>query len=213
LVVGCEPDFYGWNLDGARDYVRWKGLESKVLLVCADGTTLPFASETFDIAVMNDVCDHIKELDRALGECYRILQPGGQVLITFIPWYHPGGFHLIDYIPIPYAHLLFDEAVLIELLLGLAAENPKVADSLPGLKRNPPPESLDELGLILSRVTIHKFERIVACVPFRVRLFRLAGFGPRVGNPVLRGILDIGLHIPLLREIVTSRIDCILEKP
>ena len=174
---------------------------------------LPFTDRSFDLIISNNVFDHIIELSKALEECYRVLQPGGQVVITFTPWYHPGGFHLKDYIYVPYANLLFSEKALLDVLLDMAAENPKVADSIPGLKRNPPPTSFDEMGLVLSRVTVRKFKKLLRGTKFRVVYLELASFGQKTQNPVLKAVLDLLTKVPLINEFFTSRIDCILEKP
>jgi len=212
-VVGCDRNYEGWPLENAKGYVRYKGHWGKVLLVQGDGARLPFKAHSFDLIISNDVFDHIIELSEALQECYRVLKPGGQVVITFIPWYHPSGFHLMDYICIPYANLLFNEKVLLDVLLDLAAENPRIADSIPGLKGNPPPTSFDEMGLVLSRVTVIKFRKILQGTKFRVAYLELTGFDQKTKNPVLRAVLDSLTKIPLINELFTSHIDCILEKP
>ena len=212
-VVGCDRNDEEWPLENAKGYVRYKGLWGKVLLVQGDGVMLPFTDRSFDLIISNNVFDHIIELSKALEECYRVLQPGGQVVITFTPWYHPGGFHLKDYIYIPYANLLFSEKALLDVLLDMAAENPKVADSIPGLKRNPPPTSFDEMGLVLSRVTVSKFKKLLRGTKFRVAHLELASFGQKTQNPVLKAVLDLLTKVPLINEFFTSRIDCILEKP
>lgn len=45
-----------------------------------------FPSESVDLAVCLDVLEHIPNYDLALEECYRVLKPGGQLLIT-VPFY------------------------------------------------------------------------------------------------------------------------------
>ena len=212
-VVGMDRNYEEWPLENARGYVRHKGLQDRVFLALADGAVLPFKTGAFDLVVLNDVLDHIIDTADALDECYRVLKPGGQACITFIPWYHPGGFHLMDYIPIPYANLLFSERTVVQLLLDIAAGNPKVADSIPGLKRNPPPTSFDEMGLVLSRVTVSKFKKLLRGTKFRVAHLELASFGQKTQNPVLKAVLDLLTKVPLINEFFTSRIDCILEKP
>ena len=212
-VVGCDRNYEEWPLENAKGYVRHRGLWGKVLLVQGDGAMLPFKAHSFDLIVSNDVFDHIIELSKALEECYRVLQPGGQVIISFIPWYHPGGFHLMGYIYVPYANLLFSEKALLDVLLDMAAENPKVADSIPGLKRNPPPTSFDEMGLVLSRVTVRKFTKLLRGTKFRVAYFGLTSFGRKTPNPVLKAVLDLLTKVPLINELFTSRIDCVLQKP
>jgi len=213
MVVGCDRNNEGWPLRNARAYLEYKGLRQVVPLVQGDAVVLPFADATFDLVALNDVCDHIVGLSQALQECYRVLAPGGHVAITFIPWHHPGGFHLMDYIPIPYANLVFSERAVVETLVEMAAQDPAVAASISGLKRNPPPTTLDEVGITLSRVTIRQFQRMLDETDFNVRHFELVGFGRKSKNRLLAGMLDSLTRIPLVKELLTSRINCLLEKP
>ena len=46
--------------------------------------TLPFAADSFDVVLCNDVLEHVESIDRALAEITRILRPGGR-LIGFVP--------------------------------------------------------------------------------------------------------------------------------
>ena len=48
---------------------------------------LSFASEGFDLIVSNDVLEYVASPIRALTQCYRVLKPTGEMLIT-IPFHH-----------------------------------------------------------------------------------------------------------------------------
>lgn len=213
LVVGCDRNYEGWPLRTARAYLQHQGLQGVVPLLQGDAVVLPFEDEAFDLIALNDVCDHIVGLPQALQECYRLLAPGGHLAITFIPWYHPGGFHLMDYVPVPYANLVFSERAVVEILLETAARDPAVGHSIPGLKQVPPPATFDEMGIVLSRVTVRGFKRGLGETDFKVRYLRLIGFGQKTGHRVLAVLLDSLVRIPLANELFTSRINCLLEKP
>lgn len=43
---------------------------------------LPFKNSTFDIIIMNQVIAHLRNPQKALKESYRLLKPGGKILIT-----------------------------------------------------------------------------------------------------------------------------------
>ena len=49
-------------------------------------TTLPFADDHFDLAVCLDVIEHIEDEQGALRELYRVVRPGGSLLIA-VPAY------------------------------------------------------------------------------------------------------------------------------
>jgi len=86
LDVGCGSKPYE-QLYGSTEYV---GLEydtpqnraSKRADHFYDGETFPFADGEFDSAVANEVFEHVFNPDRFLNEVYRVLKPGGMVLMT-----------------------------------------------------------------------------------------------------------------------------------
>lgn len=48
----------------------------------ADALSLPFGDESFDRIVASEVMEHIPDDERALGELYRVLKPGGTLAVT-----------------------------------------------------------------------------------------------------------------------------------
>jgi ubiquinone/menaquinone biosynthesis C-methylase UbiE len=44
---------------------------------------IPFPSENFDVALMDDVLEHVRDPEEVLRECHRILRPGGILLARF----------------------------------------------------------------------------------------------------------------------------------
>jgi SAM-dependent methyltransferase len=65
-----------------RDYVlnpQWFG---SVILDMPDGK-IPFAAESFDIVVNNQVMEHVEDMELTLSELHRVLKPGGIVLSVF----------------------------------------------------------------------------------------------------------------------------------
>jgi ubiquinone/menaquinone biosynthesis C-methylase UbiE len=98
LDVGCGT---GTNLEllaahagqvAGADF-RPEGLErrarsnSAAWLVRADTTRLPFASSSFDAVTALDVLEHVDD-EAALSEIYRVLRPGGTIVVTVpaMPW-------------------------------------------------------------------------------------------------------------------------------
>lgn len=87
LDVGCgikpyqelfDLDFY-WGIDilggGHSD-------EAKECALFFDGKTLPVKSSSVDKVISNQVLEHVFTPDRFMGEIYRILKPGGLLLLT-----------------------------------------------------------------------------------------------------------------------------------
>ncbi len=52
----------------------------------SDAHTLPFQDDKFDVAVATQVYEYVPDIDRALGELFRVLKPGGRVLILDTDW-------------------------------------------------------------------------------------------------------------------------------
>ena len=213
MVVGCDRNYEEWPLRNARAYLEHRGLREVVPLVQGDAVVLPFEDDAFHLIALNDVVDHVVGLSQALEECYRVLAPGGHVAITFIPWLHPGGFHLMSYIPMPYANLVFSERAVVRTLVEMASRDPGIASSISGLRREPPPETMDDLGIVLSRVTVRRFKRAVRESGFIVRSLALVGFGHKSSHRPVGAALDSLARLPLVDEVLTSRVNCLLEKP
>ena len=70
-VTGCE--YYDEALAMA-----WPGFEK----VCADGANLPFPDNAFDVVGLFDVIEHLPDERDTLKEAYRVLRPGGLVVVT-----------------------------------------------------------------------------------------------------------------------------------
>jgi ubiquinone/menaquinone biosynthesis C-methylase UbiE len=51
-------------------------------LVCADAIELPFTDECFDAALCSAALHHFENPDQALVELHRVLQDGGELLLT-----------------------------------------------------------------------------------------------------------------------------------
>jgi SAM-dependent methyltransferase len=53
-----------------------------VTFVCGDATRLEFPDRSFDAVTMFDVIEHVPDDRRALGEAFRVLKPGGYLLLS-----------------------------------------------------------------------------------------------------------------------------------
>jgi ubiquinone/menaquinone biosynthesis C-methylase UbiE len=69
-------------VEAARERVLSLGRPLLVDALVADAQELPFADDSFDIAMANHMLYHVPDPSRALGELARVLRPGGVVLAT-----------------------------------------------------------------------------------------------------------------------------------
>lgn len=73
-------------------------LPSKSSIIRADGQNLPFQSASFELVFALDLVEHLynDQLERLLSEVYRILVPGGRLIVHTMPniWYYRYGYPL-----------------------------------------------------------------------------------------------------------------------
>lgn len=79
----------GWTVVGmdiAAEMLRAaRRVGGHQLIVATDITNLAFAENSFDAIFSNSTLDHFSTTDQitiSLGECYRILKPGGRLILT-----------------------------------------------------------------------------------------------------------------------------------
>lgn len=83
-------------------------------LFAGDMTRIPLESESFDVAVSLEVCEHIQFDVTAMQEAHRILRPGGRFIMS-VPGnrHHPCYMELIGH----YRH--YTQPALVEILKGV----------------------------------------------------------------------------------------------
>lgn len=98
--IGCG---YGRNRKPVEEVGgTWVGVEpfeGGAHTVVADAENLPFDDNTFDVAIMDAVLEHIPDASKAFAEVARVLKPGGVFIgyVAFMECFHE----------ISYSHLSF----------------------------------------------------------------------------------------------------------
>ena len=108
-----------FGLEVESDRAR-QALPTATGIVQAVGESLPFADDSFDCVLSNEVIEHVLDDRQALSEMARVTRPGGRVVI-FCPnrWYpveqhgifwrgryHFGNIPLVNYLPDPWRNRL-----------------------------------------------------------------------------------------------------------
>jgi SAM-dependent methyltransferase len=168
------------------------------------GEHIPLPDASVDVITSYDVFEHVESLPRTLAECFRVLRPGGTLYAVFPPFYHPtGGSHLHGYVsnsPLP--NVLFSCAALRCAIAEIMDERGSVWR---------PTERPGDVLPSVNGTTIAAFNRMLSRMPFSEKKVRLEPLKSR-SLRWLNALPRFGTHVPLLREICTSRIECALTK-
>ena len=75
-LVGIDNDDRA--LKDARKFIG----DNKVKLISADANKLPLAGSSFDKVIISEVIEHVESEQKVLSEIYRVLKPGGIMVLT-----------------------------------------------------------------------------------------------------------------------------------
>jgi hydroxymethylpyrimidine/phosphomethylpyrimidine kinase len=74
IKYGVEPAV------GMAKLARKRGIKVKI----GSAEAVPYPNEKFDMVLLSTVLSYVNDAQKAIDEAYRILKPGGQVIISFI---------------------------------------------------------------------------------------------------------------------------------
>ena len=141
----------------------------------------------FDLIISQNAMEHFRDPRTVLAQMKRVLAPGGSILITFgPPWYAPYGGHMYFFTRLPWVSLLFSERTVMRVRARFRDD---------GATR------YDELAEGLNRMSLAKFERLVAEEGFIVASRR---------DDHVRQMTWLG-RLPLVRELFTVQVSCVLR--
>jgi SAM-dependent methyltransferase len=94
IAAQLNPGHRFVGVDWSADAMR-QASERGLTLVRAgvDGASLPLASEAADVVIMSELIEHLVDTDLALEQAWRILKPGGSLLLStpnLAAWYNRG---------------------------------------------------------------------------------------------------------------------------
>jgi len=90
LDIGCDDTDIGASLFSSKS--KYLGLDpfasdNNKFKVIGVGEKLPFKSGIFDVVLFNTSLDHILDYNTAIEEAYRVLKPGGVLVISILIWH------------------------------------------------------------------------------------------------------------------------------
>jgi SAM-dependent methyltransferase len=145
-------------------------------------------AKKYDIVLSLGSMEHFRDPRAELARMCGLA--GQELIISFAePWYSPYGTHLNGTTRIPWLNLIFSEKTL------LSVRN-LYPDGSDGAKR------IEDVRGGLNKMTVRRFEQLVSSAP-----------GMKVEYLWLRGVkgLPVVTHLPLVRELMTSALTCILR--
>jgi len=178
-------------------------------LVVADAAAMPFADNSFDLAISTYTFEHLADPAGVLGEVQRVIKPGREVFISFPPYFSPWGAHLTDWIHFPWCQVLFSEKALLNVARAID-ETEHIHASLPEFAR------IELTGAAelphVNKLTVRDFERFLKASSLEIlcKIHRPVGLDM---IRILRPILSLTTRIPVLREMFTSSVVLIGRKP
>jgi SAM-dependent methyltransferase len=218
LSLAEEADFVvGLDLearfrDSGTRLAREKGVD-RVAFVQGDGARLPFADGAFDVVFSHSVLEHVASAEGYLGECHRVLRPGGVLYLSTAPYLSLAGAHLPRLlVPVP-LHLIVGRRRAFAAFCWLARRAPwalrekKEANTFVALAE----QGLTKQDDLLQSVTLERLRGWFRQAGFRVLhedrhvtgFFRHAFPGP------LRRVLE---KTPFARDVMVGHVQCVLEK-
>jgi len=181
------------------------------------GEALPFNDNCFDVVLSFDVFEHVRSVRKVMGECCRILRPGGMLLLVFPGYFHPTEHHLSMVTLTPCLHWFFSGEDLIEAYNGVLDQRGEEARWYARSSRCLQPW---ERCNTINGMEVNEFRCLVHEMEWQVVLDRrlpLLGAGQIVKRaPVLRVVPLVSrilMRLPFLEEFLSHRIVYILRKP
>jgi len=180
------------------------------------GEELPLGDESIDVVLADGAFEHVQDLPKVLDECFRVLRPGGRVFALFPPYCGPVAHHLCFVTNAPFIHHVFSPATIVDAVNHLVAERPEI-----GTRPWPGPQRSYDGREVLPRLngtTERGFRRLVASSPFRVIDIHLVPFAWSPGGTFKRAVHLackglVKVSWPFTKDVFTSLIRCVLEKP
>jgi ubiquinone/menaquinone biosynthesis C-methylase UbiE len=187
----------------------------KVTFKTGYGEELPYESNSFDIIISTDVFEHVKNVEKVMDECYRILKPGGKLLTTFPQYYQPLESHLGRVTKVPALHWFFNGKILAKAAYEIGLE--REPESYWYRHKNPTLQDWEKM-YSLNGITVSKFRIIVKKNDWEILYWSKKPIltdgrrAKRIYFRLLSLLFMIPAKLPIIEEIFLGRICCVLEK-
>ena len=174
---------------------------------------VPAPDDTFDVVLCEDVLEHVRDPERVLLECWRVLRPGGLLVARFPSIRMLRAHHFDRALTFPGLHYLLPMRTWAAGFNHYLVEHP-AEESYEPFNAVGPTRYHCGVTANLNGMDLATFRSLVAAGPFVVRTLRLvpfpaAKFGPHTGALRLYRMLRA---VPALREPLSRTIAFVGEK-
>jgi 2-polyprenyl-3-methyl-5-hydroxy-6-metoxy-1,4-benzoquinol methylase len=204
----------GFDVPGAFDpevacaFAREHEVEGICEFTTAYAESVPYPDSRFDIAMMDDVLEHVADPERVLSECARVLRPGGTLIVRFPSIRMIRAHHFDRAITFPGMHYLAGMETWAAGLNYYREHNSAGVSYTPFLtvKRSAFGSAVTS---DLSGLDWRSFTSLIDGTGFETRYLEMAGLPPRRRESTsaqVRWIYEALRSLPWLRERVSSSI-------
>lgn len=174
-------------------------------------TELPLPDSCVDTIFCYDVFEHVSCPSPILEQCFRVLKPGGKMLIGTWGWYHPFAPHLWSTMPVPWAHVVFSEKTMLRVCRRIYNSDfyvPNMHDFDKNGARITDKFNYETIPTdYLNKYLVKDFEKVFQNSPldFKINQQRFSSKWAAWTKPLLK--------VPFLKEFFTAYIWVVLQRP
>lgn len=203
-----------FNPDVADAFARTRGV-ANCTFTTGYAEDIPFGDKSFDMALMDDVLEHVRDPERVILECRRVLRPGGLLVARFPSIRMVGAHHFDRALRYPGLHYL------MPMRRWAAGFNEYLLQNRPGIRFDPFSEIVDtkyRKGITrdLNGLHLGAVRRIARESGLDVRVLDCVGY-PRSAFGRMASLLypayTVARAVPGLREIVSSTLVLVATRP
>lgn len=162
----------------------------------------------FDVALLVDSLEHVRDPAAMLNHAFTLLKPGGVCYFSTWGWYHHQASHVSSIVPIPFATLWFSDRQILSAVRRVVDQpyyQPTIWDSDPPSKRWRECRSLhDRPGEYLNKYTIAGFRRAMRASDFSAWELKVQGFSS--DRHSILAAFNFLTRVPVIREAYHSAI-------
>jgi 2-polyprenyl-3-methyl-5-hydroxy-6-metoxy-1,4-benzoquinol methylase len=174
---------------------------------------IPFGDDSFDVAIMDDVMEHVQNPEKAIAECRRILRPGGIMIAKYPSFRMMRAHHLDRALSYPGLHYLMPMRTWAAgLNYHLIYSEHANYEPFPKIVSTP---YRKEITSDLNGLDLAGTKEALARSGFEVLKLDMLGLPPHIARdarPIVKRSYNALRSIPPLREFLSSAVVFVARK-